>query len=138
MLADGKYYSDIFFERTQTYVGVNVNWQWPAATERAAYQSWKSQAASDHYYIGFPWASLIDVSQTSGATANFFQRSLAALAEATDKRSCRGKVFTVCHHIRWRNWIELFVCLGVTDLFVPHLFYSEQTLHGIRLHPFPL
>lgn len=138
----GEYYSKIFLEEGSQYTGVNFNWQGPAMTERAAYICRKKAESSRSFgghYVGYPWASFIDVYEGGGKFSDFFLCAYSDLRNSLLRRASREqRIITVCQHIKWRDYVGLFRDIGVTDLFVPHLYDDEQCVEDITLHPFPL
>ena len=141
MQIHGEYYSKIFLEQGSDYTGVNFNWQGPAMTERAAYICWKkaeNSRGTDSHYVGFPWASFIDVYEGGGKFPDFFLCAYSDLRKLLLRRAKQQRIITVCQHIRWRDYVGLFRDIGVTDLFVPHLYNDERCVEDITLHPFPL
>ena len=124
-------------------VAYDRHWQFPAITEQYAYKQVQLLARRDldAVYIGFPWATLIDVSIHNKADVkrlDALRRGLDALRRAVSGAS---RVVTVCQHIHMLKFPDLFRSVGVTDVFWSH---ATQDLGlfpetpGIRIHPFPL
>jgi hypothetical protein len=124
----------------------DADWQYPAITEahalRMMHQALSAaDVPTDVDYLGFPWATLIDLAISWGVkdarTISLLDR-LDALRSAN--RDCR-RVISVCQHIHARSFEDLFERAGVTDLFWSHKATGEDrfgTRKGVALHPFPL
>ncbi len=113
-------------------------WQVPAATEKAAYESLRTQAEClDFRYVGFPWATLIDCLLKDGPKKWPLVRKLASLRQHLDGHGPARRV-TVAQHIRADRYMVLFKACGITDLFWSHATVGREEIEGIRIHPFPL
>jgi hypothetical protein len=117
------------------------DWQFPAITERHAYERMRSSAhliPPGCAYLGFPWATLIDLLDNKPAEAAALQSRLAVLAE---RLAGKSRVVTVCQHIRLLRHQQLFDELSVTEIFWSHAVKGLASLPdrpSVRLHPFPL
>lgn len=111
-------------------------WQFPAATEKAAYEAVLAlQQDLDFDYFGFPWATLIDgLRDDAPKTWDILMalRQACAGVETTRRR------VTVAQHIHAIKFIDLFKACGITDIFWSHAVHAQTEVQGIRLHPFPL
>lgn len=134
-------------EKTRpAWLAHDADWQYPAITEQHAFQRVraildKGQTDRDAVYLGFPFATLIDLRAQLGAE----HPRTRALQEALDGLAAElthyKRVVTVCQHIRGREHAEIFAKAGVTDLFWSHLTANESEFAaapGMRLRPFPL
>ncbi|HEU4853582.1 MAG TPA: exostosin family protein [Telluria sp.] len=130
-------------------------WQYPCLTEAAAWEVHQSLEAPQlennemHVYLGMPWATWIDLVRknatgSSGSVQIAFQLQMlrirlsgqrAALAEL----GIRLRVHTVCQHIYWRDMVQAWSELGVTDLWLSHLpDHGDLDVNGMVLHPWSL
>lgn len=120
--------------RNARIVAFPYDWQCPAATEKAAYESLLVFSDSLGFnYLGIPWATLIDCLRSGASVAAEILLTLRQL-----ERPDAGSVVTVVQHIHALNFIELFAACGVTDIFWPHARAQQPTAKGIRVHAFPL
>ena len=123
--------------------GINTDWQFPAITEKHAFERIRSSVgnlAKGLLYIPYPWATLIDKLESRAKDAasylKQFEQFCHRLPPATRK-------VTVCQHIFGRKYIDLFRQAGITDVFWSHATQEEvartaETEEDIRFHPFPL
>jgi len=115
-------------------VGHDEDWQTPAETECNAFRKivelW--QGTPGHAYLGFPWATLIDLQNHCRVELE------AALAEAAARLPQGVRVATVCQHIHARRIAPLMAGAGVTDLFWSHAERGEPEINGLMVHSFPL
>lgn len=124
-------------------VAYDNHWQTPAITEKCAYDRVRLLARRNlnAVYIGFPWATLIDLSLHNNADSkrrDALQRGLEHVARAAKNAS---KVITVCQHIHMLKFQELFSAAGMTDVFWSHATHDLSAMPevpGARIHPFPL
>lgn len=118
-------------------VAHDADWQTPAVTERHAFEKMLElwQPASDWAYLGFPWATLIDL-------RNHWLPERLRLEEALGEAAARlpdgVKVVTVCQHIHAQRVIPLMAGAGVTDLYWSHAVRGQSHLGAVRVRPFPL
>lgn len=115
----------------------DADWQTPAITERHAFEKivelW--EGAPGWVYLGFPWATLIDL-QNHWSLDRL--RLEAALAEAAARLPAGARVATVCQHIHATKVVPLMAGAGVTDLYWSHAVQDQARLSGVRVRPFPL
>ena len=124
------------------------DWQHPAITERHAFAQMQRllppQPEGGAVYLGFPWATLIDLSIYAPHRTDRIAALQARLAQAVAALRATGphdRVVTVCQHIDMRPLAGLFRAAGVTDIFWSHAVIGQTRLPeapGIALHPFPL
>lgn len=111
-------------------------WQYPAITEQYAYER-VCQFFPDSLnvaYIGFPWATLIDLLHMSQHTkADFYLRILSNIPPINAKIK-----ITVAQHIYSEKYSYLFELAGITDIFWSHATQDLPAIGTIRVHPFPL
>ena len=124
------------------------DWQHPAITERHAFVQMQRllppQPERRTVYLGFPWATLIDLSIYAPHRADRITALQARLAQAVEALRATGphdRIVTVCQHIDMRPLAGLFRAAGVTDIFWSHAVIGQTRLPEapqIALHPFPL
>jgi hypothetical protein len=113
------------------------DWQEPAATERAAWESMRDAGRDASFeYVALPWATLID-GLNRGAVK--VRPLLAVLAEIhrSHPRKAERRV-TVAQHIEAMLYPELLTAVGITDVFWSHAVLGQEQVDGMRIHPFPL
>lgn len=114
------------------------HWQWPAATEQAYFYNhlFQHPEASDNAsprYVGVPWATIID----SREVGEFCHSS--AFSELRGALGDRGRrYYTVCQHIHWRELVDAWLKLGITDVCLSHFDTTVHDLPGLRFHSWPL
>ncbi|MDH4390032.1 MAG: exostosin family protein [Aquabacterium sp.] len=125
-------------------------WQYPAATERQAFENHLAAAPGSnvdpvhrvaHTYLALPWATYIDKKQMPDDVVRLCGPRLAGLAALADQLGFALRVHTVCQQIHWRRLVDTFCQIGVTDL---HLSHDEQSIDPVRegwpfrVHSWPL
>jgi len=121
---------------TSNSICYDNQWQEPAITEKHAYQRFANHSFISNrvLYFGFPWASLIDGLNRKTELGN-------NLREQLDNIKLQGgfdRIVTVCQHIKFRDFIEIFLKVGITDIFASHAVRHESQIRGIYIRPFPL
>ncbi len=126
-------------------LGFDSDWQYPAITEKYAYQMANKFLTKDNFeqnvvYFGFPWATLIDklLHSQDKTEANALIEKLSRLQDELKKYK---KIITVCQHIRMLEFESIFDEVGITDIFWSHTTKDQNLLPSyphISLHPFPL
>lgn len=118
------------------------NWQYPAITEKHAFTKARELLpkgdSNGAVYFGFPWATLIDQYLHVPDDAARLRKALEQYAPALKNYE---KVVTVCQHVHMLDYQDLFIDIGVTDIFWSHAVAHQTTLpqaESIRIHPFPL
>lgn len=134
---DGDVYTD------RNIVAYDAHWQHPAITEQHAFNQVRLLAmrGGDAAYVGFPWATLIDVSNHNQADTDRLSVLRVGLESAARAVAGYKRVFTVCQHIHMLKFPELFEMAGVTDVFWSHATHGQIRFgddRGITIHPFPL
>lgn len=120
-------------------IGWPYAWQRPAATEEAAWKSMVGGSAPQlWFYIGFPWATLIDGLQTGVPLGWKLLRQLEQLRKHSQEEAQGRRMATVCQHIHCARFIEIFRKIGVTDLFWSHAVKGQPEISGVKIHGFPL
>ncbi|WP_158025525.1 exostosin family protein [Maricaulis sp. W15] len=132
---------DVYVDRN--VAAYDAHWQHPAITEQHAFNQVRllAQRNSDAAYLGFPWATLIDVSKHNQTDTERLSILRDGLERAVDALAGRERIFTVCQHIHMLKFPELFEMAGVTDVFWSHATHGETGFgddRNIAIHPFPL
>ena len=129
-----------------TWIAHDADWQVPAATERHAFHQMRAQLTDEQkvtsaVYLGFPFATLIDLHMQVGPDNPRTRALQNSLDELTPRLHGYERVITVSQHIRAKECAHLFSHAGVTDLFWSHCVAEEATFTGypdMRVSPFPL
>lgn len=133
-------------ETQQGVFGYDDNWQYPAITEQHAFhkmlQLLPAEGNQDGVaYIGFPWATLIDLKREQAPQPSRVAALEAALNDLVARIGPQRRILTVCQHIRAHEFPQLFTAAGITDVYWPHAVQDQPHLPGapgITVHPFPL
>lgn len=130
-----------FVLRRDGLVAYDQEWQFPAITEKHAFQqiaSGQRLASSGSTYIAYPWATLIDKLQAKAKDRDLhldkFEEFCGLLPDAASR-------VTVCQHIHGRAYAHLFRQAGIETVFWTHATHDDMTLEpkdGVRFLPFPL
>ena len=113
-------------------------WQYPAATERQAFENHLAMARGSnvdaaqrvvHTYLALPWATYIDKKHLPDEVVRLNGPRLAGLAALAQELGFHLKVHTVCQQIHWRRFVDTFIQIGITDL---HLSHDEQSIDPAR------
>lgn len=129
-----------------TWIAHDADWQVPAETERHAFHQMRAQLTDEPkvtsaVYLGFPFATLVDLHTQVGPDNPRTRALQNILDELTPRLHGYERVITVCQHIRAKECAHLLANAGVTDLFWPHCIKEEATFAGYpdtRVFPFPL
>jgi hypothetical protein len=132
---------DIYIDRN--IVAYDAHWQHPAITEQHAFNQVRLLAmrGGAAAYLGFPWATLIDVSNHNKADGERLSTLREGLDRAAEAVIGHERVITVCQHIHMLNFADLFEAAGVTDVFWSHATHGQIRFgknRNINIHPFPL
>lgn len=121
-------------------VAVDKQWQFPAITEKHAYEKVKElvPACKNTVYLAFPWATLIDLIDRKKPEKEALIEDLRKAVVEVEKYAT---VITVCQHIGMLKHQKLFDDCGVTHVFwshasTQHTNFSE--FNQIVIKPFPL
>lgn len=112
------------------------DWQFPAVTEKHAVKKVADvlAGAGGLTYVGFPWATLIDLRNNFREADELTDAALQLRAQIP-----RGaRVATVCQHIHLRRVSSLMKAIGITDVFWSHAERGIDSMDGLTIHPFPL
>jgi hypothetical protein len=114
-----------------------LDWQYPSLTEKQAlfnHSFYHDEPDLGNVYLGFPWATLIDLHTHLGVNIDNF---LGPLKEKT--RTFEGKrIHTVCQHIEWPRLTRLWETVGLTDIHLSHCKKDTQNTERLSFHPWPL
>lgn len=125
-------------------------WQYPAATERQAWENHlgiarganvDTAARVVHTYLGLPWATYIDKKQLPDDLLKLNGLRLAGLHGLAQALGFELRVHTVCQQIYWRRLIDTFQQMGVTDLHLSHATTDIDPARegwALRIHSWPL
>lgn len=125
-------------------------WQYPAATERQAWENHlgiarganvDAAARVVHTYLGLPWASYIDKKQLPDEVLKLNGLRVAGLHALARALGWELRVHSVCQQIHWRRLVDTFQQLGVTDLHLSHATTDiDPAREGwkLRIHSWPL
>ncbi len=121
-------------------VGYDDHWQFPAITEKHAFKKAIKllPIVDDIYYVGFPWATLIDRLNNNSDDGPELLGKLLSL-NLPEKRPAR--IVTVSQHILTLQYRQLFFEAGVTDIYWSHAIKDQPFVRDgrkIQIHPFPL
>ncbi|MDG1373261.1 MAG: exostosin family protein [Paracoccaceae bacterium] len=124
----------------------DADWQYPAITEHHAFQRMRALLTdqpqiTQTVYLGFPFATLVDLHTQRGPSHPRTKAMQEALDRLTPQLKQYERVVTVAQHIRSKECCNIFANAGVTDLFWSHRATGETTFPGhpnMRVHPFPL
>ncbi len=124
------------WHRTRNIFSYPFGWQYPAITEQHAFERICLEFPDLQHvtYIGFPWATLIDLLQTG--REDKAKQYLEKLGEMPVHMA--PVRITVAQHIYAARYIELFESAGITDLYWSHATKDTERIGSIRIHPFPL
>ena len=113
----------------------SVPWQYPAITEKAAYESlYRNPGLIEAEYIALPWATILDWQHDA-------ERKRDLIISPFQKLNKNASAFTVCQHIHYRRLCQFFSSVGVNVCFASHATMEDIEMfakHNIRLMPFPL
>ena len=116
------------------------DWQFPTITEKHAYINAKVHLKPFEHvvYVGFPWATLIDLLIHQKKESEQLLEYLSGLRE---KLAGFTSKVTVCQHIAMKRYMHLFESIGITYVFWSHTIKKEPHFPDhpdINILPFPL
>jgi len=129
--------------RDRNVAGYDAHWQYPAITEQHAFNQIRrlAQRGGKVAYLGFPWATLVDVTNHNKSDMDRLSELKNGLARAADALRSYDRIVTVCQHIHMLEFVALFEESGVTDVFWAHATHDRICFGADRsmaIHPFPL
>jgi glycosyltransferase involved in cell wall biosynthesis len=136
-----KYIKSNFFEHGESIIAYDSEWQYPAITERYAFEKMLEFTPEDNgsaVYLGFPWATLIDYLHNNRPES---QKLMNLLFQLKSRLAHKKVVTTVCQHVLMLKFQYLFDLAGVTHVFWSHAIKGQGNLpefSAISIHPFPL
>jgi hypothetical protein len=135
---------DILQTNTITYVKEEMNgyniyyydneWQVPVITEYQTFQLFYKNKNLPNNYFAFPFATMIDNVLIKNNSKLY---DLLNTNVSINETSC----FTVCQHIRFRQFLYLFKKIGITHIFTPHKQnddYLFEAKYNIKIYPYIL
>lgn len=124
-------------KRSNNLVYFDTDWQYPAITEKHAFDKIKGiNLPTSCCYVGFPWATLIDLKNNGKEASYIFERLVEEIKCYTRDYKT---VITVCQHVLFSKFKLYFVKAGITDVFWSHCTKDLAVIkQGVAIHPFPL
>lgn len=121
------------------YIALDKDWQYPAKTEWAVFESIRGSHISknDTLYIAFPWATLFDGLKMGLEKIRDLVIALNNIGKMIKVLKYR-RIYTVCQHIYMKKFAHYFKVAGITDIFWSHKIFGENSLEGMNIHPFAL
>jgi len=129
----------------------NHFWQYPALTERRAYENHarlqRSEASADrgnrvHTYLGLPWATYIDRKRIPDEVKRLFGLRVHGYHSLAGYWGIELAVHTVCQHTHWYRLLPRWAEMEVTDIHLSHCETQRSAAQaaefGIRVHSWPL
>lgn len=108
-----------------------IKWQSPAYTEKFYFYNHAFiDAKIKEYYVSFPWATFIDKHMFLD------DKHLGKIKNITSTKE--GKKHTICQHIRWRQLIDLWEEIGITDVHLSHYEKDTKDTDRIKFHSWAL
>ena len=120
-------------------IAYDKEWQYPAITEKHAFNmlcNREDSPESNSIYVAFPWATLIDLLNNCKDRSRILQDMLTQI-----KKKITGKknIITVCQHISMLKYQNIFIEMGITDIFWTHAIKGQDTLpKSQRVNIYPL
>jgi hypothetical protein len=120
-------------------------WQFPAITEKAAYeihaQTQKSLNCRDgvlSIYLGMPWATFIDQQLLPKETIASLKTILNYARDELAHRNIKLDIHTVCQHIFWEKCINVWRELGISAVWLSHMPSGDRQDLSFKVHPWAL
>jgi hypothetical protein len=109
-----------------------AQWQYPANTEKHYFNNHNNSLlkSTDNWYIGFPWASLINSNMSFDI--NVIQELKTFLSKLN------GRKHTVCQHIWWKRLAYLWEAIGLTDVHLSHYEKNIYNTNNLTFHSWPI
>lgn len=121
------------------HIFLDLDWQYPARTEQNAYERLKKlKISGDVCLVSFPWATYIDLVNNKKIKAKSYEQALTKIKDFTKNFRV---VLTVCQHVLFEKYLDIFKDLNITDVFWSHDIKEHSSLaknKGIKTHPMPL
>lgn len=127
-------------KKYQGVVAHDADWQFPAITEKCAFERANEllPIVDGVIYFAFPWATLIDKLQNK---AEGYKELHACMRSYKESLAGARRIVTVCQHIRMLQYAHLFQEMGVTDIYWTHFATDAKKFKeapSINIYPFPL
>jgi len=128
-------------------------WQMPAKTELDALErhylinSPFIEGKVAHVYIGLPWASFIDQYKFHPnlkdraiplSLIGLLGTRIRTAKKILDSLGLSLQVHTVCQQIYWQDIDDVFLRVGITDLWLAHKVRGIDSHKNLQLHSWPL
>ena len=128
------------FYKYKNIIGFDNEWQFPAITEKYAFDQLKKYIIEKEFFIyfAFPWATLIDLLIQNKKNSEALLNTLYSIIKLIPKDK---KIITVCQHIHLLKFQYLFKEAGISAIFWSHCTINSSFLPNypeILLKPFPL
>lgn len=108
-----------------------MNWQFPACTEKFYFYNHAFiNAEIEEYYVSFPWATFIDRQMV------LEDKNIEKIKNIISMKD--GKKHTICQHIRWKQLIDLWEEIGITDVHLSHYETNIKDTDKIKFHSWAL
>ena len=119
--------------------------QEPIITEQHYTQSQSKVQSEECCYFGFPWARLIDKINIKTnfefkniSFINFLNKDFLQDIKKQIEKQKKKKVYTICQNADWRNLIEIWKTIGITDVCLSHFEKNIEPVEGVAFHSWPL
>jgi hypothetical protein len=120
-------------------------WQFPCKTEANSFEKHKKmkrprlESGVLDVYIGLPWATFIDAEMYDNLAINSIKTRLTGFKQTLKDLGVTLKVHTVCQHVYWHKFIDIWNAIGVTDLWLSHCPKKNvYKIGALNLHPWSL
>lgn len=144
------YIDDI--SKTSSYHNDVDFWQYPAATEKQAYENHRNLKIGENFnsvekiiniYVPIPWATYIDKKNFSSSYLAKISKVLRNYKSLASEFGVALRVHTVCQHIHWVRILETARKIGITDLHLSHKYSKSDSAqkklgYNFLLHGWPL
>lgn len=117
------------FKTEKVLEETNLFWQYPVITEKTFYE----QNKNDSYYMGIPWATIID-----NLTRYKILDKINKIKSSVLNYKKHDNYYTCCQHIFFRKLIPFMKLLGIKYVYSPHKIKGEDEVNGIYILPCPL
>jgi hypothetical protein len=114
-----------------------LDWQYPSLTEKQAlfnHSFYHDEPDPSNVYLGFPWATLIDLHTHIGVDLERFVEPIKENTRIFEGR----RIHTACQHILWDKLIGVWETVGLTDIHLSHCKKDTQNTERLSFHPWPL
>lgn len=133
-----------FIKNVKSYASQIHFWQFPCKTEADAFERHKNlglnlpRSNTQSMYVGLPWATWIDLKAFPANILRAYGRRISSVKHILSSRGLTLSVHTICQHIFWQKYLQVFNELGITDLWVSHKRRDSHDTPTIKIHSWPL